>query len=257
MKVSLIVALACCVFQPLMASDLQREARLADEIVDSILDGDAEMLEADGHEFLSIYTEAEEAKGAVIIMHGRGFHPDWAEVVQPLRVDLVESGWSTLSIQMPVLQKTAKYFDYIDTFTEATPRIDSAIEFLRAQGFDRVVLLSHSCGAHMAMHYVREKGDANFDGFIGIGMGATDYKQPMRHPFPLDKISKPILDVYGEQDFPAVLRLSSVRQQQIKASGHAQSKQVKVAQADHYFSGQGDRLVEVVADWLDEAFQNK
>ena len=87
--------------------DFEREARLADEIVDTILDGDPEWLEADGREFLSIYTEADDSRAAVVILHGRGFHTDWADTVNPLRVGLVERGYSTLSLQMAVLRKDA------------------------------------------------------------------------------------------------------------------------------------------------------
>ena len=90
---------------PAHASDLEREQRLMDQIIDAILDGDPVMLDAAGHEFLSIYTEADEPKGAVLILHGRGFHPDWADTINPLRVGLIEHGWNTLSIQLPVLEK--------------------------------------------------------------------------------------------------------------------------------------------------------
>ena len=128
----------------LQASDLEREQRLKDQIIDAIFDGEPEMLSADGHEFLTIYTEADDARGAVIIMHGRGFHPDWADAINPLRVGLVDHGWNTLSIQMPVLEKTAKYYDYVPIFDEAIPRIDAAIDFLRQQGNDKVILIAHS-----------------------------------------------------------------------------------------------------------------
>ncbi|MCP4390124.1 MAG: hypothetical protein GY802_17665, partial [Gammaproteobacteria bacterium] len=53
--------------------DFAREARLADEIVDVILDGDPEWLPANGREFLSIYTEADDSRAAIVILHGRGF----------------------------------------------------------------------------------------------------------------------------------------------------------------------------------------
>ena len=112
MKKLILIGLVLCCIQPLMASDLAREQRMSDEIIDAILDGNPEILKADGHEFLSIYTEADNAKGAVIVMHGRGFHPDWVDVVQPLRVNLVESGWSTLALQMPALEKSATFYDY-------------------------------------------------------------------------------------------------------------------------------------------------
>ena len=113
------------------AADLNREKRMADEIVDAILDGEVVYLNANDHEFLSIYTEADESgeavRGTAIILHGRGFHPDWQDAINPLRVGLAESGWNTLSVQMPVLEKQAKYYDYLPLFAEAIPRIEAAI----------------------------------------------------------------------------------------------------------------------------------
>lgn len=233
------------------ATDFAREQRLKDQIIDAILDGDPQMLMADGHEFLSIYTEAEDAKVAVIILHGRGFHPDWADVVSPLRVGLVDHGWNTLSIQLPVLEKNAKYYDYEPIFDEATPRIDAAIDFLLQQGNTKIVIIAHSCGFHMAMQYVRIKGEKRFDALVGIGMGATDYQQPMRWPLPLDRMKKPVLDVYGGDDYPAVHRLAALRAQQITGEGNALSKQVKIPGANHYFTDMGEPLLETIANWLE------
>ena len=44
------------------SSDLQREKRLADEIVDSILDGEPVYLNSGKHKFLSIYMESDAEK---------------------------------------------------------------------------------------------------------------------------------------------------------------------------------------------------
>ena len=41
------------------AANLEREKRLAEEIEDSIMDGDALYLKADDFEFINIYSEAE------------------------------------------------------------------------------------------------------------------------------------------------------------------------------------------------------
>ena len=233
------------------APDFAREARMADEIVDAILDGDPEWLEADGREFLTIYTEADEPATAVIIMHGRGFHPDWADTVAPLRVGLVEHGYATLSMQMPVLDKEAKYYDYIPIFHHAFPRIEAGIRFLREQGYEKIVLLAHSCSVHMAMAWVRAQSERDIDGFVGLGMGATDYKQPMHQPLALDWLRVPVLDLYGADDYPAVIRLAPSRKALIEKAGHALSQQTVLPDADHYFTDRGDALVETVAGWLD------
>jgi hypothetical protein len=231
--------------------DFARESRLADEIVDVILDGDPVWLAADGRKFLGIYTEADDSAAAVIILHGRGFHPDWADTVNPLRVGLVERGYDTLSLQMPVLVKDARYYDYVPVFRYAHARIESGIRFLREQGRQRIVLLAHSCGVHMAMDWIAANPDRDIDAFVGLGMGATDYGQPMRQPFPLDRMQVPILDLYGAEEFPAVIRLAPRRKAMIESSGHVKSRQLVLPDANHYFVDQGDPLVEAVADWLD------
>ena len=198
-------------------SDLGREQRIREQIVDAIFDGEPLGLNAGGHEFLAIHMEsdAQEKKGAAIILHGRGLHPDWETVVHPLRIALPGSGWDTLSIQLPVMGKEAKYFDYVPTFPEAYPRIEAAIKYLREQGIERIVLIAHSCGAHMAMTWIEERGDSAIDAYIGISMGATDYKQPMVRPFPLERMHVPVLDLYGSKDYPAVLRMAPERKAMI------------------------------------------
>jgi hypothetical protein len=232
------------------ASDSAREKRLASQIVDSIVDGEAVFLKGGEHEFLSIYTEADEPKGAVLIMHGRGFHPNWTDVVYPLRVGLVEQGWNTLSLQMPVLGKEASYYDYLKIMDQALPRIEAGIDYLKQQGNDKIILIAHSCSVHMTMAWVDAGRMRDFDAFVGIGMGAVDYQQPMKRPFPLDKFTVPVLDVYGEEEYPAVIKGAAERLAAIQKAGNPKSKQVTVPGANHYFTDAGDALLEVIGPWL-------
>ena len=216
------------------------------------MDGDAEFLSADGHEFLAIYTEADEAKGGVVIMHGRGFHPNWSDVAYPLRVGLPERGWNTLSIQMPVLDKEARFYDYLEIMEEAGPRIEAAIDFLKDQGNEKIVLIAHSCSVHMSMDWIDRGLMRDVDAYIGIGMGAVDYQQPMRKPFPLDRMQVPVLDVYGEDEYPAVLKGAPERLALIKKAGNPKSKQMTVPNANHYFTDQGQALLEAITPWLQD-----
>lgn len=234
------------------ASDLAREQRMADEIVDSIIDGDAVYLKSGDHNFLNIYTktQAKHPKGAIIILHGRGHHPDWGDVVHPLRVGLIESGWNTFSMQMPVLEKTAQYYDYVPVLSESFPRIEAGIDYLKQQGNRKIILIAHSCSVHMVMAWVDAGRFRDINAYVGVGMGAIDYEQPMAKPFPLDKISVPILDVYGADEYPAVLRGVDNRRKTIVLAGNKKSKQLSVPGANHYFTDQGDALLKSVRSWL-------
>ncbi|UOG92503.1 MAG: DUF3530 family protein [Candidatus Thiothrix sulfatifontis] len=230
--------------------DYAREQRLASEIRDTIMDGEVISLNDGTQNFMGILTTADQPRGAVIILHGRGYHPDWENVVHPLRVGLVAKGWTTLSLQMPVLAKEAKYYDYVPLFANADKRIDAGIALLKQRGISKIVLAAHSCGAHMAMNWVDTTGGNNLAAYVGMGMGATDEGQELLHPFPLDKLSVPVLDVYGEKDFPQVISLAPERQALMQRSGNTHSKQMVLPDADHDYKDKGEALTAVVATWL-------
>ena len=55
------------------ATDLNKEKRWAEQVVDAIMDGEAIWLDDGSSQFLGVYTESEEdSDRAVIIMHGTG-----------------------------------------------------------------------------------------------------------------------------------------------------------------------------------------
>ena len=267
-KISSLLVFLVLAIQPIMADNasgmakikpnLEREKRMAAEVEDAVLDGDVIFLKDDvnkGHEFMAIDQEPDgETKGAVIILHGRGFHPNWQDTVYPLRTQLPASGWRTLSLQMPVLEKTAKYFDYVLLFSQAGPRIEAGIKYLREQGVKKIVIFAHSCGAHMAMEWVRSKEgklDDDIVAYIGAGMGATDFGQKMKQPFPLDMMKIPVLDIFGSKEYPAVLAKAPGRLLQITKAANEKSKQIVVPGANHYFTDKGDELVKPIVDWLE------
>ncbi len=235
--------------------DLEREKRMATEVEDAILDGEVVYLKDSDHEFMAIDTvpegEGSKPKGAVILLHGRGFHANWEDTILPLRTQLAEQGWRTLSLQMPVLEKSAKYYDYVPLFSTASPRIEAGINYLKDQSVDNIILFAHSCGAHMAMEWIRNNGDDKISAYIGAGMGATDYKQKMDKPLPLAKMKVPVLDIYGENEYQGVIRKAPERKAAIDKAGNKKSSQVVIPKADHYFTDQGDALVAAVVNWLD------
>jgi hypothetical protein len=83
-------------------------------------------------------------------------------------------------------------------------------------------------------------------------MGSTDKGQPMLKPFPLEKLTLPILDIRGELDFPAVKRKAPERWQKIKQAGNQYSSQRVVKGADHYFTDMSEPLKNEIANWLNQ-----
>jgi len=232
--------------------DYDREARIAEQIEPQVFDGEVVWLSDGEREFLSIFTEAESAKGSVIVLHGRDVNPEDLNVAGPVRVALAENGWSTLAIQLPVLEKGKTYFDYLPILDTAIPRIEAAVDYLRTQGESLVVVAAHSCGAHMANNWLNQKGDSAIDGYIAIGLGATDKGQELKTPFPIGNIKIPVLDIYGENEFPAPLSMVETRKNLLMQNGHQSSTQIMVSGANHYFSDAGDELSEHLLQWLDK-----
>ena len=253
-KLKLILLLPLFVFSTApQASDLAKEKRWADQIVDAILDGEAVWLNDGASDFLGIYTEAGEDKGrAVIVMHGTGIHPDWQQVIQPLRVGLTEHDWNTLAIQMPILPNEAEYHEYAPLYDEVAPRINAAIEYLRENGSQDIVLIGHSQGAAMAAYYLStSKQDAK--GFVAIGMGAFADDRRMNSTRALESIRVPVLDIYGDGDLEAILQNVDARAAAAKTAGNSNYSQVEVAGSNHFFDGKEDELVEAVAGWLEKS----
>ena len=74
---------------------LRGEKRWAEEVLPGLVIGEPVWLElGNGHRFLNLYSEARDAKVAVLLVHGIGVHPDHG-VIRILRGKLNEMGYAT------------------------------------------------------------------------------------------------------------------------------------------------------------------
>jgi pimeloyl-ACP methyl ester carboxylesterase len=250
MKIHIILCILVFAATNALASDLARERRIADELSDAVVEGDSVFIEVGDHRFWSIYTEAQgQSKGAVIILHGRGLHPDTPAVARPLRTALPKQGWSTLALQLPVLPKGSEFEDYANIFPEAEPRIEAGIRYLRSLGYSKVHLVAHSCGGQMTMAWIDAGGGQDLSSLTVVSLGMTKYEQRFGHLPPLGKLTIPIMDIYGAKDF--VAKRAPERQRVIQAAGNPLSRQLEVPNAKHMFKKQGLELTNAVANWLE------
>lgn len=223
------------------ASDYAREQKWADEILPSVLVGDPVYLEQkDAHKFLTLLTEAPKARAALIVVHGIGVHPDWG-LIGVLRSQLADQGYTTLSIQMPILASDASSDSYPATFPEADERLQVAEQFLQAKGYKKIGLVSHSMGSRMSHHYLSAHPDSAVAAWVAIGMGADVSYAAMKMP---------VLDLYGENDLPVVLNSAKKRGASLK--GNAKSRQQVVPRADHFFDSHDADLIKAVGQYLQE-----
>ena len=232
-------------------SDTAKESRWAEQVIDGLLDGEEVWLpDGSGHEFLGVYTPADGNPGqAVILVHGIGVHPNWPDVIYPLRAGLLEHGTTTLSLQMPILANEAEQSEYGNLFPELPNRFAAAIDFLSAEGYNNVTIVAHSMGASMAMYYLSRHFPEAVDSAVIIGMDAeTDFDDKMEM---LAKSRVPILDLYGSQDLEPVLNSASQRNETGSGRSGYSYQQVQVEGANHFFQGHEEVLVQQVVDWLE------
>lgn len=235
-----LILLLMLALQPAWAanSDYAREKKWADEIVPGIVVGDPVYLEAKGHKFLGLYTEAANAKAGLVIAHGIGVHPDHG-LIGVLRSRLADLGYTTLSIQMPILPVEADPGAYTPLFPEAAERIKAAAKFLQDKGYKKIAIVSHSMGSAMTKSYFQQNPDSPFAAWVAIGIATDSY----------DGIKLPIYDLYGGNDLPAVLKGTDGRK---KTFANAKSAQTMAPKMDHFFTGYDDDLVNYVSGYLDK-----
>ena len=221
--------------------DYEREKRWADQIVPSILEGEIIWLEQiNSHKFLGIFLEADNPKGAIIIGHGRGWNPDW-ELYGILRLKLHELGYSTLSIQLPVLGPGAKVGDYIPTYEDSSNRYDLSAQWLINKGYEgKVAIVSHSLGATMANQYLitHDNPKVNAWVFISIINGLQE----------MFRIKIPVCDIFGSKDW-VITRVGAYERKRkiLKNDG---SMQIEILDGLHFFEGKEDDLSLAIVSFL-------
>jgi pimeloyl-ACP methyl ester carboxylesterase len=218
-------------------SDYAREKRWADEIVPTLVSGEAVWLEAPRTEkFLGLYTEAKDAKGAIILAHGLGVHPDYG-LIGDLRARLADIGYTTLSIQMPILAADAPAARYPVLFWEADARFAAAMTYLRRKHYEKIVLISHSMGSRMANHYIGAHPLVPLSGWVSLSISNGEFATFKRLKFP-------IFDVYAQNDLDAVLQGAPKRAAVLKRMRG--SSQSMVFATDHFFAKKEKELAALI-----------
>ena len=282
-----IAILLLCVFSVTAAqgADVTPEKRWSDLLEKHITQGQPVWLQTDKQQkVFAIYTEDRTGKhnGTVIILHDMGQHPDWPDVVRPLREGLPDHGWSTLSVQMPVLGRDQPIAKYGPLFDDVAPRLNAAIAFLKTKQAGTIALAGYGLGAAMGAAYLAANQTSGVQTFIAISMGVlngTGTDPRLDTTKSLEKIKLPVLDIFGSRDFSWVVGTASdraaaartagasaQRQQDLNPykhsstaespfthqSGYISYRQMSVTGADHYFTGLSDTLVRRITGWLDK-----
>lgn len=239
------------------ALNFYQEDRLAKQLASQLETGTALHLKAGDHKFLALYTESRTVKsrGGIVLIHDFGAHPDWQMIIGPLRVNLPDYGWNTLSLHMPFLSGMNFKNKKVALYKESSARINAAVEFFTKNGIYNLILVGHSLGALIGLTYLATdpKKEGKFIAFVGVAM--VDHHSMLKKlysPELVKKIHIPILDIYGNLESTEALLSAKQRAAVAKKSNQVNYQHLKIIGADHFFTGLETTLLIRLRTWLNK-----
>jgi len=258
MKQKLLISLFCYLFVNVLdiradSLDYNWEKRISNRIIDKAEVTELFWLEAADNSFIVLFNlqKSNETKGAAIILHSIGGHADWPEVISPLRNILPEFGWSTLSIQLPMISPENNIEEYGGTFRKTNQRIISSVKELRRRGFSRIIIIGHGFGGLSSLVYLDKESSKHIDALVVISIQDYVYiKPPVNLLRLIEKLKVPTLDIFGSLDFKEGVESSPDRRLAAKKSGNNLYSQIKIEGANHSFSNMENNLIQNIIEWL-------
>ena len=191
----------------------------------------------------SLYLDGDNSKWAVILLHGRGHHPDWL-VVGPLRKSIhTRLGFHTLSLQLP--NDLDHWTEYADVFPAVYQQINQAVAYLlKHKQVQHIYLLGHSMGARMSSAYLANQPDHPIKGLIIVGC-RNNGGHPLSCSDSLMDVDIPVLDIWGDESDKDVY--AGEERKALQRQGYTQ---ISVQGADHRFDGEEGLLAGSIINWL-------
>jgi len=259
------------------ASDWLKEHHWSQAIQAQAKPEEITWLTTNNQKVLALYTEktTQTYSQGIILLHDIDNHPDWPQVLHPLRTQLPQHGWSTLSLQMPIVtNQNQSNFDSL--LLQAEPRITAAINFLKNKQIKQIILLGHGIGATLAAAYIEKHITQRPEIIALIGIGFYTNSQTsswLNITKTLPNIPISILDIFGQNDLPWVLtsanerlqsarqsgklgnpvfsdRTTKVQQLALNKTGNMRFRQIKILGANHGFLNQTATLIKHIRGWL-------
>ena len=206
--------------------------------------------------FLAVYTKSftHNSRGCVVLLHGLDAHLDWPQIIGPLRTQLPQHGWNTLSLQLETLNSFHRAKDYQALYRDTEKRLAAAIDFLKQRGIYNIVLLGHSLGGSMGLYYLdsrKASADKAIIAFVGVGMyDPNGIAAEYRSDNATAELKIPILDIYGTEDSIDVLNAAKLRKIAASKAGNSNFQQLALNGGDHFLSGLEQTAQKRIRLWI-------
>jgi len=230
-----------------------------------------------GQEIAATYLEETlgERHGAIIFLHDQGEKLEGNGVITPLRHQMPQYGWSTLTIALDypfepaiLLSATVENVSEADSAEPVTEekegdgdkkekaslppisnvqRLDAAIAFLQEKEIDRIIYVGHGAGGNLAVELL-DTETTPIQALVLISTPAlttNDVFKTMQHP---------ILDLYGGNDLEGVAKAVQQRKVMMKRTGNSRYATREIVGANRLFTGLQTTLVNSLRGWLKVTF---
>jgi len=272
----------CIATQPVLAeSNYWREKTYADQLIKLLPQRQIHWLNTTPPTLsLIVPSPVTSPKGVALILPSPEEHPDQRQVIQALRTQLPDYGWTSLSVQMPLIDQT-RPDQRLGLYEASAPRLDQALQWIAEQNpATRVVVIAHGYSGASAIHYLRQHAEQSkpnaelIKGLVLISLpGREASGNWLDSTEQLQGITLPILDVFAQYDrtdvidsAPERLRASQiagranqqvgsphtakVRQLAQNKTGNPRYRQQQVNAARAGFPQEYQELVKSVRSWL-------
>ncbi|TDO98198.1 alpha/beta hydrolase family protein [Marinomonas balearica] len=215
-------------------------------------------------DFLGLFNESGtgDPQGCVLLLHEDHGHPDWPQVISPLRKDLPSHSWCTLSIEVPDITNRASptilSTDNSEDDTQAPPtdetvtlqnekkvfdRIDAALALIREKGYQNAAYLGHRSGAAYFLKYIADRGISG-QALILIDIKTIPPVTEFQLSQSIESLRIPVLDYYFDR-LPADHRFALWRQQASNKRRNSSDAYIQIdALPDARFGNSADRRLE-------------
>lgn len=211
--------------------------------------------------------------GAIVLFHDLGKQYETRDVITPLRHELANYGWSTLTLtldspsqanvllsanleQEPDNQATDS--DNSDSQASETQqeklpaisneqRIQAAMAFLEAKQIEQIVFLGHGDGGRIAVETL-SKTALPISGLILVNTPEIDDEQ-------LQALKLAIFDIYGSNALAGTETAVKMRSVLMKRGAKGSYSARKVIGANHVFYGLDAMLSQHIKGWLKKTLQ--
>ncbi len=207
---------------------------------------------------LSAKSPARKERGGIILLHDIDAHPDWPEVISPLRNGLPEKGWSTLSIQLPLYSRDVELNarNQQKIIDQAQLRIAAAVEYFTRAGIYNISFIGHGLGATAISRFLSNDLQPHhavyIKAFIAIRFRAHQQLPAAYLPQALlhSKVPLPILELFGTQESSTAQQQAKQRKTIARQNQHPSFRQTVLSNANNNFWRAEALLLSRISGWL-------